>query len=76
MAKKFFDKEAALNYIDTLPMSTIRTMLAEYLVDNQAEKIIITEEQFRQFFKIRGVSYDPQTGEEKRETRGRKPKAD
>ncbi|MBO7323648.1 MAG: hypothetical protein J6S67_06985 [Methanobrevibacter sp.] len=75
MAKRFATKEAALNYIDTLPMSTIRGMLAQFLTEEQPDKITITEEQLNKFFKVRGKAIDAATGEVVAERRGRKPKA-
>ena len=74
MAKRFYDKEAALNYIDTLPINTIRTMLADYLTSDVPDKITVTDEQFKAFFKIRGKAVDAETGEFIPESRGRKKK--
>lgn len=74
MAKRFATKEAALNYIDTLPMITIRAMLADYLTSDAPDKITVTEEQFKAFFKVRGKAIDSETGEYVEEKRGRKPK--
>lgn len=74
MAKKFATKEAAYNYIDTLPMSTIRGMLADFLTTDTPDKITITDEQFKAFFKIRGKAVDSETGEFIPESRGRKKK--
>ena len=74
MARRFYDKEAALSYIDTLPMNAIRSMLADYLTTDAPDKITVTEEQFKAFFKVRGKTIDSETGEYVEEKRGRKPK--
>ena len=68
--KKFSSREEALEFVDTLPINTIRYMLADCLLEKVArEKIVITQEQFNAYFKIRGLKED---GTE--ENRGRKPR--
>lgn len=69
--KKFNTREEALEFIDTLPINTIRYMLADCLLERIRDKIVITQEQFNAFFKIRGLKED---GTE--ENRGRKPRED
>lgn len=65
--KRFNTKEEALEFVDSLPMNTIRYMLADYLMEGPRERIVVTQEQFNAFFKIRGVREDGGM-----ETRGRK----
>ena len=69
MAKKFQTRESALAFIDTIPLFTLRQLTADLLMESR-EKITITEEQFKEHFKIRGQKED---GTE--EKRGR-PKAE
>ena len=71
MAKRFATREAALNYIDALPMGTMRNMLADYLTEDRFDKIVITEEQLNRMFKVRGQRFDEETGEAVVERRGR-----
>ena len=66
-SRRFGSMDAALNFVDGQPINVIRVMLAEFLVENQPEKIILTEEQFKAFFRIRGIN---ENGE--KENRGRK----
>lgn len=70
-SKRFANREAALAFVDTLPINTLRYMLAEFLTANAVDKIVISEEQFKQFFKIRGYKDDGQV-----ENRGRRKKID
>ena len=65
-SRRFATMEAAFNFIDSQPFSTVREMLAEFLTDVPAEKIVITEEQFRRYFRIRGF-----TDNGEKENRGR-----
>ena len=67
-SKKFANREAALAFIDTLPMNTIRYMLADYLTSGGTSKITISEEDFNAHFRIRGRTA---TGEEERRGRPR-----
>lgn len=70
MARKFKDIEEARAYVSTLAIGQIIELCAGLLVEQeQAERIVISQEQFNAFFKIRGLNAD---GE--RETRGRKRK--
>lgn len=70
--KKFDNIEAAIAYVRTLPLESVINIAADSLVEIEMKtvpRITITEEQFQNFFKIRGVN---DAGE--RETRGRKKK--
>ena len=70
---KFRDKEQIREWINTQSFNTIIEGYVDLLWERQekgCDKIVLTEEQFRQFFKIRGITED---GE--RERRGRKPKS-
>lgn len=70
MAKRFESKEEALEYIKTLSMAEIVDLAASALLENTAAgKIIITQEQFQNYFKIRGLNANGEP-----ETRGRRPK--
>ena len=69
--KTFKNKEEALQYLNTLPITSLIDLAAELLVERSVpKKITITEEQFRTMFKIAGMREDGTY-----ETRGRrKPK--
>ena len=66
MAKSFSTIDEAREYIQQQPLNTIIEIAAQSLVNNSIEKIIITEEQLRAFFRVRGFRVDGS-----RETRGR-----
>lgn len=59
--------EAAYAFIDTQPFLAVREMLAEFLTESLVDKVVISEEQFRRYFRIRGYN---ENGEKER--RGRK----
>ena len=66
--KSFESKEEAMQYLQSLSIGEIMNIAAEMLVGYApARKITITEEQFKNFFRISGYTA---TGEI--ETRGRK----
>ena len=73
--KKFNTVQDAIEYLQTLPFNALINIAAEALFAVQQaqapRKITITEEQFREHFKIAGIT---ETGE--KETRGRKRKND
>ena len=66
--KTFKNKEEALAFLHTLPISSLIDLAADLLVERSIPKrISITEEQFRTMFKITGQREDGTA-----ETRGRK----
>ena len=70
MAKRFSNKEEVLEYLNTLPMQQVINVAADAIMQNQTattQKIILTQEQFNQFFRIRGFNENGEV-----ETRGRK----
>jgi len=71
MARRFLNKQDAIEYLNTLPFKQVIEIAADALVDQQAriERITITQEQLNSLFKIRGIN---DNGEP--ETRGRKRK--
>lgn len=73
MAKKFNSIQDAAEYLQTLPFSVMINVAAEALYNasntQTFSKITLTEEQFKEHFRIRGVN---ELGEP--ETRGRKRK--
>ena len=73
--KKFNTIEDAVEYLQTLPFNVLINTAAEALLAaqnyQQPLKITITEEQFKEHFRIRGVN---ELGE--KETRGRKRKSE
>ena len=66
-SRRFATMDAALNYVDGLPINEVRRLLAEFLTDFPVEKIVISEEQFKKYFRIKGYT---EKGE--KENRGRK----
>lgn len=52
--KRFASREAALEFIDTLPIATLRYLLADYMMSSATSKIVISEEDFNAHFRIRG----------------------
>lgn len=67
--RKFKDREEIMDFLQNLPMNMLMQVAADAIYDLQtrtADKIILTEEQFNSFFRIRGYK---ENGE--RETRGR-----
>lgn len=73
LKKRFASEEQALAYIECLSMSQIKDLLVEFMTKPEPEnnpKIVITEEQFRTYFRIKGLT---ETGEI--QTKGR-PKKD
>ena len=67
-SRRFGTIESALNFIDLQPINVVRQMLAEFLVETPLQdKIVITEEQFKSHFRIKGYN---ESGE--KENRGRK----
>ena len=71
MARKFKTYDEAKAYVESLPINSIIGLCVALLMEGEdkPEKVIITQEQFNAFFKIRGL-----TAEGEREKRGRKPK--
>ena len=68
--KKFKTCDEALEYVRTLSIDNVMKLAAELLTVEEvktAPRITVTEEQFKEFFKIRGIN---EAGE--KETRGRK----
>lgn len=55
-SRRFGTMEAAYNFIDSLPFNAVREMLAEFLTESPVDKIVITEEQFKKCFRIRGFN--------------------
>lgn len=66
--KKFRGRQEVLEYLQTLTMSSLMAIAADAILEVQGttNKIVITEEQFNAFFRIRGYK---ENGE--KETRGR-----
>lgn len=73
MAKRFTTYEEALSYVNSLPIQTIVEDYARLLIESNSktEPIKLTESQFRNYFRIVGM-----TSSGKVERRGRKPKKD
>lgn len=73
MAKKIETFDDAVKEVSTYPANVLINIAAQALFNSQTketvQKIVISEEQFKAFFKIRGFN---ENGE--KETRGRKPK--
>ena len=71
MARKFLNRQDAIEYLNSLPFKMVIDIAADALVEPQVkiEKITLTQEQFNSMFKIRGIN---ENGEP--ETRGRKRK--
>lgn len=73
--KKFNTIQDAIEYLQTLPFNVLINTAAEAIMAAQnaqaTRKITVTEEQFREHFRIAGIT---ESGE--RETRGRKRKND
>ena len=67
--KHFESREECLAFIDTLTLSHIKNWLASFLMEDMPERMIITEEQFKAFFKIRGINEE---GKEERRGRPKK----
>lgn len=70
--KRFKERAQAAEYIDTLSISQIRELLIDFLTQEEAtalKKISITQEQFRAYFKLTGVT---ESGEVERRGRPRK----
>ncbi len=68
ISRKFRDREEVMEYLQSLTMSSLMSLAADAIMEAQgmAGKIIISEEQFNAFFRIRGFK---ENGE--KETRGR-----
>ena len=75
MAKRYNNREEAMEFLKSLPVNALIEYAADLMMATQmnsfCQKITLTEEQFKEHFRIRGVN---DNGE--RETRGRKPKND
>lgn len=72
MAKKFSNKEDAINYLNTLPLNVLIDVAAEAIMSQQnsvVDKIVVTPEQLSAFFRVRGFKDNGEV-----ETRGRKGK--
>lgn len=72
MARRFSNKQEAVEFLQTLPMNALFDVAADALMELQTKtysKITVTEEQFKTFFRVKGIA---ENGEP--ETRGRKPK--
>ena len=70
MAKRFSNREEVLEYLNTLPLNALINVAADAIMQNQNnsfQKIILTQEQFNQYFRIRGINENGEV-----ETRGRK----
>ena len=70
MAKKFSNREEVLEYLNSLPMQQVINVAADAIMQNQNnsfQKIVLTQDQFQQFFRIRGINENGEV-----ETRGRK----
>lgn len=70
MAKKFNNREDVLEYLNSLPLQQLINVAADAIMQNQSspiQKIILTQEQFNSFFRIRGYNDNGEV-----ETRGRK----
>lgn len=52
--KRFATIEAAMSFIDTLPIKTVQLLLAEFLTEPATRKITISEDEFYEHFRIRG----------------------
>ena len=67
--RKFKDRDECFEYLQGLTMSSLMSLAVDVVMELQTKstnRIVITEEQFKAFFRIRGIKDD---GE--RETRGR-----
>lgn len=67
--KKFQNRQEVLDFLGTLPLNSLITVAADAILELQkksTDKIIISEEQFNAFFRIRGYR---ENGE--KENRGR-----
>lgn len=73
MAKKIETFDDAVKEVSTYPANVLINIAAQALINSQTketvQKIVISEEQFKAFFRIKGIT---ESGE--KETRGRKPK--
>lgn len=71
--KRFRTPEQAAEYVDSLPLSALRGMLIELLTESEdmPKRINITNEQFKAFFKVIGIT---DTGTAERRGRPRKEK--
>lgn len=67
--KQFETMEECLAYIDTLPFQQVRNMLADYIMGEQVEKVLITLPQLEKFFKVRGLRIE--NGMVQEEVRGK-----
>lgn len=73
MARRFLNKQDAIEYLQSLPFKAVIDIAADALVEQQVkiDKIVLTQEQFNAMFKIKGIN---ENGEP--ETRGRKRKTE
>lgn len=67
--KQFETREECLAWIDTLSFQQIRNTLADYIMEQPTEKILITLPQLEKFFKVRGLRIENGTVTE--EVRGK-----
>lgn len=67
--KQFETREECLEWIDTLSFQQVRTMLADYVMGEQVDKVLITLPQLERFFKVRGLRIENGTVQE--EVRGK-----
>lgn len=67
--KQFDTREQALEYIDTLPFIQVKNMLADYLITDSVDKVLITLPQLEKFFKVRGLRIE--NGVVQEEVRGK-----
>jgi len=58
-----------MEWIDTLSFQQVRTMLADYVMSEQVDKVLITLPQLERFFKVRGLRIENGTVQE--EVRGK-----
>lgn len=58
MAKRFQNEEQARAYVQSLPLNQLVETCVQLLVDDLPERIIISQEQFEKFFRIRGFQAD------------------
>ena len=67
--KQFENKDECLAWIDTLSFQQIRSMLADYVMSEQVDKVLITLPQLEKFFKVRGLRVE--NGMVQEEVRGK-----
>lgn len=67
--KQFSNREECLEWIDTLSFQQIRSMLADYVMGEQVDRVLITLPQLEKFFKVRGLRVENGTVQE--EVRGK-----